>query len=92
VSKKLEDKRIKEIRDSRRCRDCNSFSSTYMLEEKIWLKIWPTYHEDRAKIKDDELRCCVLCFKCAQKRLGRKFKRNDFSDVPVNDIVFYFLK
>jgi hypothetical protein len=85
-------KRIKEIQESCACRDCGKHGGLYMLKTKIWLKIWPTYHEDMEKIKDEALRPGMLCLRCAQARLGRKLEPGDFMPgVPCNDIVFYFM-
>jgi len=81
-----------EIQDSYTCHDCNKHCAVYMLKDKIWRSIWPTYTKDMQAIKDENLRHCRLCFRCAEKRLGRKFIVDDFMDRPVNDIIFYFLK
>lgn len=86
-------RRRNQIRKSCACRDCGKHGGLYMLKTKIWLKIWPTYFEDMEAIKDPELRHGMICFNCAEKRLGRKFKSSDFMPgVPCNDIVFYFMK
>ena len=83
--------RKQEIRDSRRCRDCGKLGGNYMLKYEIWSSIWPTYEHDMAAIKEEHLRHGDLCFWCAEQRLGRKFRSDDFEDVPCNEIVFHFL-
>lgn len=90
--KKYSTERIKQIQDSCACKDCFKHGSVYMLKKQIWLKIWPSYYDDMKAIKDEELRHGFLCYKCAQKRLGRKFELNDFDkNAACNDIILYFL-
>ena len=62
------------------CMDCekdvHATDENYALENKIWKRINP-----KTKGK--------LCFLCAEKRLGRELKLNDFKgNVPINEKFF----
>ena len=62
-----------------------------MLKRQIWLKICPDYFESIRNEKDPYLRHYCLCIYCAESRLGRKYRRNDFMKVPCNDVIFRFI-
>ncbi len=49
-----------------------------MVQDDLW--VW--------SIRGPEL----LCFTCAERRLGRPFTKADFKAVPVNDWVFRMLE
>lgn len=60
-----------------RCHDCKRKTfDYYMLRDKVWHAI------TKGKIINH------LCFECAQKRLGRKLRKRDFADLPINYISF----
>lgn len=49
----------------------------FMVKDEIWKQI-----TDNDYINTTD----VLCKDCAEKILGRKFKKSDYLDIPMNDI------
>lgn len=54
------------------CLDRNDY---YMLKDELWMKICDNDYIDSSYI---------LCRKCGEKFLGRKFTKDDLKDVPLN--------
>ena len=61
------------------CIDCGvntaDNNNYYMIHNELWAQYGA---------KQD-----VLCFKCLEKRMGRKLKYTDFNDAPINTICDY---
>lgn len=58
------------------CNDCGMVQpADYMIEDYIW--------ETVASKKG-----CILCVDCVSTRLGRKLRLSDFTNVPVNKLLF----
>ena len=64
------------------CADCGINTSDnnnyYMIHNKLW---------EQYGAKQD-----ILCFKCLEKRMGRKLKYTDFNDAPINNTCDYVLQ
>jgi hypothetical protein len=59
------------------CDCCNKGSEPYMFKDSTWKKCSQGKYD-------------ILCLTCAASILGRKFRKSDFSDFPINKGVFGF--
>ena len=80
------------IQNSYKCVDCDKHMSPYMVKNEVWHKAWSTYRAYLDSIKCPGLRHGNLCIKCLAKRLRRPLTIDDFTDVPSNELAFYFAK
>jgi len=82
------------------CFDCDSNTTLYSVHDHVWLKAWPDYQEDKARVvtrygeyivdayegtKRHPMNCLCLCFDCLEKRLGRPLTIDDFDGTRAND-------
>ncbi|MCL2755608.1 MAG: hypothetical protein FWE45_00975 [Firmicutes bacterium] len=54
----------------------------YAVHNEIWKKYCPEQPDDY--ISTPESKGYFLCIKCLETRMGRKLKRDDFPDYPIN--------
>lgn len=62
-------------RDTLRCKACDRCGFGYMLTNDLWKQV--------ADEEED-----LLCLQCVQARLDRPLRREDFTDVPLNEPIF----
>lgn len=70
-------KTMTDLFDKFKCQDCEvntgEIHEYYMLLDDLWMQIRDKYHG-------------MLCIGCVEKKLGRKLNKQDFVDVPINNI------
>jgi len=63
-----------------KCKFCNQFNPTsYMVKNHVW--------KDAGLESDD-----IVCLKCLEKKLKRKFVLNDFPKYKINELLFLGIK
>lgn len=64
------------------CFICKIKCPSYMVTDRIWKAVWPTYKQDKKSHPGIYLE---LCFACLRERLFRPLTIDDFTDSPIND-------
>lgn len=70
------------------CIDCGEWSEWYMLKDDVWLSAVPDYSERVAHVPGVGTPHVYCCLTCVEGRLGRPLTLSDFSNAPVNSLLF----
>ncbi len=54
---------------------CGEYGYGWMVKDEVWEQI--------SDVVDD----CILCMSCAERRLGRDFTIDDFTEFPINNVI-----